>query len=339
MTVDLPTRCRALLAELGLIEADAQISVTPLSGGVASDIAKVTVGGAGDADQNSYCVKFALAKLRVKADWFAPVTRNFAEYQWLKTAAQISPDTAIRLYGHSARHNGFVMSYLAGDETCLFKSELLAGNGYAEQAEAVGRLLGQIHAVSAAPDFDRSAFDNRDDFYALRIEPYLVYTAQFYPEFEAAITEVAEQLYQSETLLIHGDVSPKNILFQGNRPYLLDAECATMGDSSFDVSFCLNHFILKAVHVPECLARYLSFCRRFWAAYRVFVNWEEPAGLEARILRLLPILMLARVDGKSPVEYLTEDQHAHIRQLALQLLEAPAASLDDFIQRIERHTP
>ena len=117
MTVDFPARCAELLAELGLNEAGAPLSVTPLSGGVASDIAKVTVGQDGSSDQKTYCVKFALAKLRVKADWFAPVTRSFAEYQWLKTAAQISPDTAIQLYGHSERLNGFVMSYLQGEET------------------------------------------------------------------------------------------------------------------------------------------------------------------------------------------------------------------------------
>jgi len=339
VTVDFSTRCRDLLAELGLIEADAMISVTPLSGGVASDIAKVTVGQDGTSDQKRYCVKFALAKLRVKADWFAPVTRSFAEYQWLKTAAQISPDTAIRLYGHSERLNGFVMSYLEGEETCLFKSELLAGSGHAEQAEAVGRLLGQIHAASTAPGFDSSAFDNRDDFHAIRIEPYLIHTARLYPSHKALFHQVADQLYQSQQVLIHGDVSPKNILFQKNRPYLLDAECATMGDASFDVCFCLNHFILKAVHVPGCLARYLSFCTRFWAAYRGFVSWEEDAALEQRIVKLLPMMMLARIDGKSPVEYLSEHEQAHIRQVALHLLEGPAHSLDDFIQRIERHTP
>lgn len=339
MTVDLPTRCRELLAELGLNKAGAPVSVTPLSGGVASDIAKVTVGQAGTSDQNTYCVKFALAKLRVKADWFAPVTRNKAEYQWLKTAAQIAPDTAIQLYGHSERLNGFVMSYLDGEETCLFKSVLLAGGGQAEQAEAIGRLLGRIHAHTSAPSFNTDGFRNQDDFYALRLEPYLIHTSAHYPEHKEQIRAVADQLYRADDVLIHGDVSPKNILFQNNRPYLLDAECATMGDASFDVCFCLNHFILKAVHVPGCLARYLSFCTRFWAAYRGYVAGEEVRHLEARVLKLLPMMMLARVDGKSPVEYLTEEEQAHIRQIALPLLEAPAASLDEFIQRIERHTP
>jgi len=338
MSAEFTDRCRALLAELGLIEAGAVLSVQPLSGGVASDIAKVTTfGGAGS--ETSYCVKFALPKLRVKADWFAPVERNFAEYSWLKTVAAIAPEASIDLYGHSAHHNGFVMSYLEGDDTYLLKSVLLAGGGQAEQAEAIGQLLGKIHAHASTTSFSRDGFYNQDDFYAIRIEPYLVHTARSYPEHSAAFQRMADQLYESEAVLIHGDVSPKNILFQNNRPYLLDAECATMGDASFDVCFCLNHFILKAVHVPGCLARYLSFCTRFWAAYRGYVAGEEVKHLEARVLKLLPMMMLARVDGKSPVEYLTEEEQAHIRQIALPLLEAPTASLHEFIQRIERHTP
>ena len=336
MTVDLSTRCRELLTELGLNKAGAPVSVTPLSGGVASDIAKVTVGQAGTADQTIYCVKFALAKLRVKADWFAPVTRNKAEYQWLKTAAQISPDTTIQLYGHSERLNGFVMSYLEGEETCLFKSVLLAGGGQAEQAEAIGRLLGQIHAHTSAPSFNTDGFRNQDDFYALRLEPYLIHTSDHYPENKEQFRAVADQLYHAEDVLIHGDVSPKNILFQNNRPYLLDAECATMGDACFDVSFCLNHFILKAIHLPGHRQLYLSFCLTFWSAYQPFICWEAAAALEARLIRLLPMMMLARIDGKSPVEYLDKDTQNKIRQIALHLLAHPAETLQDFVQTTQR---
>lgn len=336
MSAEFTDRCRALLAELGLIEAGAVLSVQPLSGGVASDIAKVTTfGGAGS--ETSYCVKFALPKLRVKADWFAPVERNFAEYSWLKTVAAIAPEASIDLYGHSAHHNGFVMSYLEGDDTYLLKSVLLAGGGQAEQAEAIGQLLGKIHAHTSTTSFSRDGFYNQDDFYAIRIEPYLVHTARSYPEHSAAFQRMADQLYEAEAVLIHGDVSPKNILFCVDRPYMLDAECATMGDACFDVAFCLNHFILKALHVPGCLQRYLSFCPAFWAAYSGHVCWEAAEVLERRLLTLLPMMMLARVDGKSPVDYLSAAEQARVRQIALHFLAAPARSLDLFIQTIERH--
>jgi hypothetical protein len=41
----------------------------------------------------------------------------------------------------------------------------------------------------------------------------------------------------------------------------------------------------------------------FAAAYRVWVDWESADALEGRSARLLPILPLARVDGKSPLEH------------------------------------
>ena len=42
--------------------------------------------------------------------------------------------------------------------------------------------------------------------------------------------------------------------------------------------------------------------------------------LDARAARHLPALMLARVDGKSPVEYLDEMQRAAVRAAALRLI-------------------
>ena len=116
MAETLKKRCRSLLTDLGLMSGDDTLTVEPLAGGVASDIARVSVKGA------SYCVKFALPKLRVEADWFAPVERNLAEYRWLQTVAEIAPDAAVRLHGHSAGEQGFVMEYLSSPDSYLFKT-------------------------------------------------------------------------------------------------------------------------------------------------------------------------------------------------------------------------
>lgn len=321
MSVPLQQRCHALLTELGLIRADETITATPLTGGVASDIAHVR---AGDKD---YCVKFALAKLRVKADWFAPVERNLAEYRWLETSAHINADGAIDLYGHSLVHNGFVMGYLSGQNTYLFKSALLAGDGNSRDVISVGRALGRIHQVSTNSGFDASPFHNRDDFYALRLEPYLIHTAKAHGSCADQLQAMADQLYKSEQVLVHGDVSPKNILIHNDHPYVLDAECATMGDASFDVSFCLNHFILKAFHISQRKADYLAFCTLFWQAYKQQITFEDHASLEQRIAQLVPMLMLARVDGKSPVEYLSGPTADDIRRHALFLIDQPQATI------------
>ena len=133
-------------------------------------------------------------------------------------------------------------------------------------------------------------------------------------------------------MLVHGDVSPKNILQrpgpQGATPVFLDAECAWYGDPAFDLAFCLNHLLLKCLWVPPATAGFLAAFEAFHAAYLAGVDWEPREALESRTAALLPGLLLARVDGKSPVEYLTtEPQRDTVRRAAIPLLQAPVQRL------------
>ncbi len=326
MTKTLEIKCQNLIADLGLGQAGDAQDVTALAGGVASDIASVVVGGA------RYCVKFALPKLKVAADWRAPVHRNAAEYAWLSVAADLSPDNAVKLFGRSETEHGFVMEFIAGEGVYLWKDAMLTGSPSRGEAKAVGDLLGRIHAVSAQAGFDRSAFQNRDDFRALRIEPYLTFTAQVHPDLADTLNAMAEALYENANVLVHGDVSPKNILIRNGAPILLDAECATMGDASFDPAFCLNHLILKAIYVPALRADLLAAVEEFWVAYCAHISWENATVLEERIARLVPALMLARIDGKSPVEYLDEAEREQTRNLAVSVLKNPVRQISDLVE-------
>ena len=328
--MQLEDRCRQLAEELGLARAGQVRAVVPLTGGVASDIALVDLG------ETRMCMKFALPRLRVAADWQAPVHRNAAEYAWLQVAARIAPQSAVRLFGRSDGAHGFAMEFLEGEGIYLWKDRLLSGAPDTGEAAKVADLLGRIHATSAAAGFDRAPFDNRDDFHALRIEPYLLHTAEAHPRIAAQATALAEGLYARQDVLVHGDASPKNILFRNGGPIILDAECATMGDAAFDPAFCLNHLVLKAVHLPGSRARLLDEAARFWAAYSPHVDWEDVDVLEARVCALLPLLMLARVDGKSPVEYLGAASQQAVRGIALPLIAAPPARVADLAARVKR---
>jgi len=285
----------------------------------------------------SYCVKFALPRLKVAAEWCAPVHRNAAEFAWLKVAADVVPESAVRLFGQSETMHGFAMEYVAGDKVYLWKTAMLQGKRPCGEAQVVGDMIGRIHAASAKSGFDRSAFRNRDDFHALRIEPYLSFTAGFHPRIASQLETLGEMLYEGEAVLVHGDVSPKNILMRDGGPVILDAECATMGDASFDPAFCLNHLVLKAVHVPSIRTDLLSSIEQFWSAYASRISWEEPAGLESRVSQLLPALMLARIDGKSPVEYLDAGGKDRVRAIALSLMTDPVSSVADFTAALRAH--
>lgn len=331
MNASFEDRCKALLLELDLIKENAELDITPLTGGVASDIARV------QTNDRVFCVKFALAKLKVAAEWHAPVHRNAAEYAWLETAAKVCPESALELFGRSSEQHGFAMEFLVGDEIYLWKDVLLKKQTPNGEAESVGDLLGRIHSASTDATFDTKPFQNRDDFRALRIEPYLSFTANQHPALKGEFAVLSDMLYVSSQVLVHGDVSPKNIIMRATGPVILDAECATMGDASFDPAFCLNHLILKAVHVPETRPELLDSVNAFWASYCPHITWEAPADLEARICKLLPALMVARVDGKSPVEYLTSNGKEVVREMGIKLMHLPEMTIAKTIQTIEEH--
>jgi aminoglycoside phosphotransferase (APT) family kinase protein len=153
------------------------------------------------------------------------------------------------------------------------------------------------------------------------------------------LEELARVTGVTKQALVHGDVSPKNILCGPRGPVFLDAECAWYGDPVFDLAFCLNHLLLKCVWRPQWSARYLACFDALAAAYLAGVTWEAREQTQARAAALLPGLFLARVDGKSPAEYITEDwQREAVRRLAKPLLLRPVDTLAEIRARWAQET-
>lgn len=132
-------------------------------------------------------------------------------------------------------------------------------------------------------------------------------TARVHPEAADILQELADRTARTKISAVHGDVSPKNILVGPAGPVLIDAECACWGDPAFDLAFCLNHLLLKTLWVPSAAVELAEAFRALARGYLAGVDWEPPPSLEQRASHLLPALMLARVDGKSPVEYLVDE--------------------------------
>ena len=316
----------AFLEEQGLAQAGENTLWTPLAGGVSSDIWRVETASA------TICVKRALAKLKVAVDWEAPVERNAYEWAYMEVAAAIAPGAVPQPVAHDQARGLFAMAWLPPERYRLWKSELLEGRVDPDFAGAMGDLLGRIHAATARDPSIPARFATDDNFHALRIDPYLLETARRHPDLAPAIGIIGDRTARTRRALVHGDVSPKNILIGPDGPVLLDAEVAWFGDPAFDLAFCLNHLVIKARVVAGAREALVASFNQFAAAYLGHVDWEQKVALEWRTATLLPALALARVDGKSPLEYLDEAQRQSLRLVARAALLAEPRNLEEALR-------
>jgi tRNA A-37 threonylcarbamoyl transferase component Bud32 len=315
----IPEEMTAGLRAMGLLAPGLRARGEPLTGGVSSDIWHVVL-----PDGREACIKRALGKLKVAADWRAPIIRNRYEARWLARAAEAVPGSAPALLGQDEATGTLVMEWLPPDRHPVWKAQLRDGHIDPAFAGEVGRRIARIHAHAAARPALSADFPTDSLFHAIRLEPYLIATAAAHPDLAPALTGLAARTAATKVTLVHGDVSPKNILAGPGGPIFLDAECAWWGDPAFDLAFCLNHLLLKCLWNPPAAPGFLHGFEVLATAYLAGVAWEAPAALEARAASLLPGLFLARVDGKSPVEYLTDDKDKdRVRRVARKLLTCP----------------
>ncbi len=323
-------KLKSFLLSNGLIESADTPEVEILSGGVSSDIWVVRT------PKKTFCVKRALPTLKTKKPWHAPIKRNTNEAEWIRTALNIIPTAVPNILAEDKKVGIFAMEYMAPNTYPIWKEQLMEGVVEPHTAGAVGAILGHIHANTSNNAEIEERFASDDIFHALRIEPYFLRTAEEWPDIASRLKELAVNTANTKYTLVHGDVSPKNILVGPSGPVFLDAECAWYGDPAFDLAFCLNHLVLKSVLKPAYLNLYMECFAHLTAKYIPYVRWEDPEELERRSAEILPALMLARIDGTSPVEYLTRKKEKEfVRELARQAILKPHTKLTDIAQMVK----
>jgi aminoglycoside phosphotransferase (APT) family kinase protein len=227
----------------------------------------------------------------------------------------------------------FAMEYLDPAWFPVWKEQLREGHVDLDFAAAVGHRLALIHAQTAGDRAVAELFATDAVFHAIRLEPYFEAAARRHPEIASPLLSLSAQTLATKVALVHGDVSPKNILAGPHGPVFLDAECAWFGDPAFDLAFCVNHLLLKCLWNAPAAPRLMEAFESLRAAYRKGITWESPAALEERAARLLAALLLARVDGKSPVEYLTAADQKLVREVAVPMIGTPPRSLAE-VERV-----
>ena len=312
----------------GIVGAAGRGDARLLPGGVSSDIRLV------EHDGVQYCIKQALPRLKVQADWRAPVARNHSEAEWLRVAAEIAAESVPRVLYEDQAAGWFVMEYLPPAHYPVWKSQLRDGAIDPAAASAVGRQLARIHAATAGRGDIAERFATDHIFYPIRPEPYLIATGAVHPDLAPRLRELSDTTMRTRLALVHGDISPKNILIGPSGPVFLDAECAWYGDPAFDLAFLLNHMLLKCVWRPQWKVRYLACFDAICGAYLPGADWEPRDAMETRTAHLLPGLLLGRVDGKSPAEYVTVDADKDmIRGVGRALLLHPVSTLAEVRDR------
>jgi aminoglycoside phosphotransferase (APT) family kinase protein len=225
------------------------------------------------------------------------------------------------------------MNYLDPADHPVWKQELHAGRADPAFAARLGAVIAAIHAGTQGSAEIARRFANDATFHSIRIEPYLEATARVHTDLAEPLLALAAETLAAKMALVHGDVSPKNILVGPHGPVILDAECAWHGEPAFDLAFCLNHLLLKCLWTPAASGDFLACFDALAESYLAGVDWEPRASIEARVARLLPALFLARVDGKSPAEYIGADADKdRIRRVARPLIATPAARLSTIRQ-------
>lgn len=310
-----------------------------LAGGVSNMVIRVEPIDPG-SDHPSIILKQSSELLRTRAEWRSRLDRIWIETEAMRFLSGILPSgTVPKVLFEEHDHYLFGMTDL-GQTSDVWKLLLLEGRPQAELARKAGYILGLIHetglknsaALSNGRLADWTVFDE------LRIDPYYRTISWAHP----IIADRVDQLIDSMRLvpqktLVHADFSPKNMLVdEHNQIGLVDFETAHWGDPAFDLGFFLTHLVLKTFRAMRlglpAREEFLNLVFEFWGSYRrTFVSIDNPADLERRSVSHLAACMLARVDGKSPVDYLAEEDQDSIRVLTIEALKDRSGSLADFL--------
>lgn len=318
----------AILPVWGIaVEDGRKPALKVLGGGVSNLVVRVEAG-----DKGTFVVKQSLPKLRVDEDWFADRERIVKEAACLRVIAKyVGQEFSPKVLGEDPMHFALLLE-CAPEGTVTWKKELLEGKIDPDVTGRVAYFLSEFHLKTMENEADlRVEFSDQSNFIQLRINPYLVRIIGRHPDLKQQLDEIISGLITTKLCLVHGDFSPKNILLlPDGKVWIIDCEVAHLGNPAFDVAFCTNHLVLKAIHLSSF--RQLNEAKRFWKKYWFDSQWSQQENFTTKVLAAL---MLARVDGKSPVEYLSEENRKLVRDLSRNLIANRVSNFEELTHVVE----
>ena len=331
VNIENPLELVRYLQSSGRIEEGACPAVSVLPGGVSNRTVFVE-----HANGTAWVLKQALPKLRVAEDWFcspARIEREALGLQWLE---KLTPGRVPHFVFEDRLNHLFAMTAVARPHA-QWKSMLLSGDLQPDLFRQFGELLGRIHRLSPEHhDVLRQLFSDRGFFHALRLDPYYRTAASRNPAWTGFFERLIGQSESIQESLVHGDFSPKNVLVHEGRLVLLDFEVIHFGDGAFDLGFALTHLLSKAHHRVSHRDEFLGAARIFWESYAQSLPSRPDAIWENRAVRHTLGCLLARTDGRSPLEYFSAAERVHQRRVSTDLMLREVGAIPDLIEQFGR---
>ena len=334
-----PQNVVGYLRERGKITLHGAAVAEPLAWGVSNVVLRVNC-----SDGPDLVIKQSREKLRTRADWRSRLERIYREAEVQRLLAdRLLVDVVPRVLFEDRPNYLFAMQAVEADHT-VWKSSLLNGDCDRRVATTAGDALSLIHNRTAGDDALRSAWSDVTVFDELRLDPFYRFTANVHPHLAGRLDDLISETRTTQVCLVLGDFSPKNILITRRGIALVDFETGHFGDPAFDLGFFLSHLLLKEIASPSLRSgtlrgRFLELAEAFWWQYLDRLDPPrnaaalQPPELSRRTVPHLAGCLLARIDGKSPVDYLNDGQQQIARQFALWLFaESPPRTEDAFDQ-------
>lgn len=316
------------LTRTGRIGEGEPASFAVLPGGVSSRTVRIELRSGA-----AWVLKQALPKLRVAVDWFSDPARVHREALGLCWLARLAPPGSVPALLFEDQEQHVVAMAAVPQPHENWKTMLLAGQLERDHVRQFGCLLGTIHRESHRHRAElEDVFADRSFFESLRVEPYYQYSASQVPAVAPFLEELIARTRNRRLALVHGDYSPKNVLVHAGRLVLLDHEVIHWGDPAFDVGFALTHLLSKANHLPDRRGDFTAAARGFFQTYRAELGdlpWA--AAIETFTVRHTLCCLLARVVGRSPLEYLDATERQRQRDMVLELMTDPPDRVGDLV--------
>ncbi len=342
-----PPTAAGYLRERGAIGIHEAVELRELAGGVSNTVLLVH---RPDSPGGDFVLKQALPRLKVQQEWLCSIERIWREVEVLEICGSLLASggrkpldtnlpapwkTTVPKVLFSDRPNYCYAMTAAPDGHQTWKEHLLAGQADPSIAAACGELLGKLHAGSWTNVDLAKRLEDRTFFDSLRLDPYYRRLAVVHPDLAGILNKLVADTYATRLSLVHGDFSPKNLLIATGKIWLIDFEVGHFGDPAFDLGFFLTHLALKALRAGERRGEYLQLVKVFWGSYQAelltAVTPAELTGVSRRSALHWSACMLARIDGKSPVDYLTTEQQRQTRIFARRMLQDSNQDIDGLL--------